>query len=142
MHIIDVASLADPAERWRSDVEGAQYGAGVSLILVSADEVGAGPALHRHPYPETFVIHSGQAIFTVGEETLVGRGGQIIVVPAFMPHKFAKIGPKRFSSTDIHASDAIITEWLEPDSTWRGRGPGSDDCVPSSRCRLRLWYPI
>jgi mannose-6-phosphate isomerase-like protein (cupin superfamily) len=121
MHIIDVASLAGPSERSRSEIEGEPYGAGVSIILFSADEDGAGPALHQHPYPETFVIHSGQAIFTIGEETLVGRGGQIIVVPAFTPHKFAKTGPERFASTDIHANSVFITDWLDPDPKWRGR---------------------
>jgi len=115
MSVSDLASLADPLERWRSEIKEEPYGFGVSIILFSADEVGAGPALHQRPYPETFVIHSGQAILTTGEETLLGRGGQIIVVPAFTPHKFAKIGPKRFASTGIHASGAFITEWLEPD---------------------------
>src|SRR5262249_26843211 len=116
MHVIDLASLTDASGRPRSTIEGEPYGAGVSIIVVSADEDGPGPALHQHPYPETFVIHAGQAIFTVGEETLIGRGGQIIVVPAFTPHKFAKTGPDRFESTNIHASGTFITEWLEPES--------------------------
>ena len=36
---------------------------------------GAGPALHKHPYEEVFVIVEGEATFTLGDETLVVRGG-------------------------------------------------------------------
>jgi mannose-6-phosphate isomerase-like protein (cupin superfamily) len=115
MHVIDLASLIEASERPHSEIEGEPYGTAVSIIVVSADEEGAGPALHQHPYPETFVIHSGRAIFTVGEQTLVGRGGQIIIVPAFTPHKFAKTGPDRYEATDIHANATFITEWLEPE---------------------------
>jgi mannose-6-phosphate isomerase-like protein (cupin superfamily) len=79
---------------------------------VSTDEVGAGPALHQHPYDETFVIASGQAEFVVGDTVVIGRAGQIIVVPAFTPHTFAKIGAQRLEMTDIHANDHFITEWL------------------------------
>ena len=37
---------------------------------------GRGPALHRHPYEEVFVIVEGEATFTLGDETLVVRGGE------------------------------------------------------------------
>lgn len=94
-------------------IEGAESGAAVSLILEDTDVVGAGPALHRHPYPETFVIHAGRALFTVADRQLVGEVGMVLVVPAFTPHKFAVIGPERYRATHIHANDRFITEWLE-----------------------------
>ncbi|HEV8190829.1 MAG TPA: cupin domain-containing protein [Ktedonobacterales bacterium] len=115
MHVIELAQLADAEGRLEADVEGAPYGANISVILVSTDVEGAGPALHQHPYPETFVIHTGRANFTVGDKTLIGRGGQIIVVPGFTPHKFAKTGPDRLEMTNIHENGTFITEWLEPE---------------------------
>ena len=115
MRVVDLAHLADAEGRLDTDVEGAPYGANISVILVSTDEEGYGPALHQHPYPETFVIHTGQANFTVGDKTLVGKGGQIIVVPGYTPHKFAKIGPDRLEMTNIHENGTFITEWLEPE---------------------------
>jgi mannose-6-phosphate isomerase-like protein (cupin superfamily) len=95
------------------DFEGRMFGSGVSFLLVDTDVVGFGPRLHQHPYTETFIIRSGRARFTVGDEELDGEAGQIIVVPALTPHKFANLGPDRFQSTNIHASDTYITEWLE-----------------------------
>jgi mannose-6-phosphate isomerase-like protein (cupin superfamily) len=108
MHIIELGQAGGLTE-----FEGQPYGAGVSVIVVSTDVEGAGPRLHRHPYPETFVIRGGRARFTVGDQTLIGTAGQVIVVPADTPHKFAAMGPDRLEMVDVHASDHFITEWLE-----------------------------
>jgi mannose-6-phosphate isomerase-like protein (cupin superfamily) len=113
VRVIDTRAGAQPDGSVLGDVEGAESGAGVSLILEDTDVDGAGPALHQHPYPETFVIHSGTALFTVAGRQLVGEAGMILVVPKFTPHKFAVIGPERYRATHIHASDTFITEWLE-----------------------------
>jgi mannose-6-phosphate isomerase-like protein (cupin superfamily) len=93
--------------------EGRQHGGTVSVILVSTDEAGAGPALHQHPYDETFVMHGGEAEFTVAGRVLVARAGQVVVVPPQTPHKFRNIGSDRLVMTNIHANDEFITEWLE-----------------------------
>jgi mannose-6-phosphate isomerase-like protein (cupin superfamily) len=92
--------------------EGRDLGGSVSVIIVDTDEPGAGPRLHRHPYDETFVMHAGEAEFTVGERTLVARGGQVVVVPPNAPHKFRNLGG-RLVMTNIHAGDEFVTEWLQ-----------------------------
>lgn len=53
------------------ELVGADYGVPVSLILVYAPP-GSGPALHRHPYAEIFVIEQGQATIHV-DDTVRGR---------------------------------------------------------------------
>jgi mannose-6-phosphate isomerase-like protein (cupin superfamily) len=98
---------------WNDEVEGETIGSGVSVILVYSQRDGAGPRLHQHPYTETFVIRRGRALFTVGGEQTEATGGQVLVVPAFTPHRFAVIGPSPFVSTNIHASPKFVTEWLE-----------------------------
>lgn len=113
MQIIEIAGLRSIADEPFTEFEGRKYGAGVSFIMVSSDEQGAGPARHRHPYQETFLIRSGRVLFTVGNEQVRGAGGQIIVVPALTPHRFEVVGPERLDMIDIHASDTFITEWLE-----------------------------
>jgi mannose-6-phosphate isomerase-like protein (cupin superfamily) len=95
------------------EFEGREVGSGVSIIFVSTDRPGAGPYLHEHPYSETFVIHRGRAQFTVGERELVGSAGQVLVVPAYTPHKFSVLAGGVFESTNIHASDTFVTTWLE-----------------------------
>ena len=91
---------------------GKKYGAEVSLIFVSTAQDGAGPALHQHPYTEVFVIHAGEARFTIGSRRLTGKAGQVLVVPPFTPHRFEKTGSGRLEMTDIHDSPRFLTEWL------------------------------
>jgi mannose-6-phosphate isomerase-like protein (cupin superfamily) len=94
------------------ELTGKKYGADVSLILVSTALDGAGPALHQHPYTEVFVLHTGEARFTIGDRRLIGKAGQVLVVPPFTPHRFEKTGSRRLEMTDIHNSPKFITEWL------------------------------
>lgn len=69
--------------------------------------------LHKHPYKEIFIIQEGIANFTVGSERLEAHAGQIIIVPADVPHKFMNASDKPLKQIDIHASDKFVTQWLE-----------------------------
>ena len=90
--------------------EGAEHGVDVSFFLTHM-EPGRGPALHRHAYPEVFVIASGEATFTVGEDSFVARGGQTLVVPAGEWHAFKNTGSDLLEMTNIHPVAAMKTEW-------------------------------
>ena len=69
--------------------------------------------LHKHPYEEIFIIQEGQATFTVGSGTLEARAGQIILVPAEVPHKFMNLSDQQLKQIDIHVNQQFITDWLE-----------------------------
>jgi mannose-6-phosphate isomerase-like protein (cupin superfamily) len=71
--------------------------------------------LHKHPYPsgEDFIIQEGVSTFTVGSVTLEARAGQIIIVPAEVPHKFMNLSDKPLKQIDIHVNKQFITDWLE-----------------------------
>ena len=93
--------------------DGFQYGdAHVSFFLIDAPS-GEGPCLHSHPYEEIFVIETGQATFTVGDATLEATGGQIVIAPTGVPHKFISSGTAQLRSINIHPVSHMITEWLE-----------------------------
>ena len=110
-HIIDIADLARGETAY--EFEGHHYGdTGVSFIVVDAPP-GSGPKLHRHPYEEVFVVQEGSVTFTAGEEVVEASGGQVVVVPAGVPHKFVNSGAGRLRQVDIHASERFVTEWLE-----------------------------
>lgn len=95
------------------DIEGYLLGSPVSIMREDIETPGRGPRLHRHPYVETFVIRAGRALFTVGEEQVVGTGGQILVVPALIAHRFEVLDGGTYEATHIHQSDRFVTEWLE-----------------------------
>lgn len=90
---------------------GHEHGAGVSFFL-SHNRRGTGPKLHRHPYEETFVVEVGDVLFTVGEETIEAGPGDVVVVPAGVPHKFVSRAEKH-RQFSIHPVARMETEWLE-----------------------------
>jgi quercetin dioxygenase-like cupin family protein len=93
--------------------EGYEHGdANVSFFLIDSDR-GGGPGWHTHPYAEVFVIQEGEITFTAGDETIDAKAGQVLVVPAGVPHKYVNSGTGRARHVDIHASGRMDTDWLE-----------------------------
>ena len=114
--VIDKAAWADATvgiDNWRGEFEGGAHGAGISVIFVHTEKIGGGPRLHKHPYPETFIIRNGRVRFTVGDEPIEASAGQIVVCPANVPHKFENLGPGLLEQIDIHEAGAFETIWLE-----------------------------
>ena len=91
--------------------DGHQRGASVS-VFISHNPPGNGTDLHRHPYDETFIVQDGEATFTIADETIVVRGGEIVVVPAGVPHKFINSGNQPLQKISIHPVPTMQTEWL------------------------------
>jgi mannose-6-phosphate isomerase-like protein (cupin superfamily) len=95
------------------EFEGTRYqNMEVSFIWVDMPPGGA-IGLHQHPYPEIFIIQDGVATFTVGSTTLEAHTGQVIIVPAGLPHKFMNTSDRPLKQIDIHVSKQFITHWLE-----------------------------
>jgi quercetin dioxygenase-like cupin family protein len=109
--VLDQTDLRQSATAY--EFEGYNHGAiGASVIVVDAPP-GSGPRLHKHPYAEIFVVLEGQARFTAGEAVIEAVGGQIVVVPAGVPHTFVNSGTGPLRQVDIHPSGQFITEWLD-----------------------------
>ncbi len=73
---------------------------------------GKGAALHFHPYAEAFVVLSGTAVFTVGEEEVTVEGGNVVVVPAETPHGFESAGDEPLRIVSVHPSPTVQQTWL------------------------------
>lgn len=104
------------------DFVGADHGdVPFSLILVHS-QPGVGPKLHRHPYPEVFVVESGQATFRIGESTRVVEAGHLVVSPAGEAHGFVNSGTGELRLVAIHGAGRFDTEWLEgADEVWTSK---------------------
>ncbi|MGO4404211.1 cupin domain-containing protein [Bosea sp. RAF48] len=111
--MIDSDILRSGASR-TARFEGGGYGSQVSFFLVD-NEPGQGPGLHVHPYSETWVVRAGEAEFTVGAERIRAKAGTIVVGPPGIPHKFVNIGTGRLELVCIHASEAIVQDWIGED---------------------------
>lgn len=100
------------SNRWHGEFVGSAYGSGVSIIFANWPEPGGGPALHRHPYSETFVVREGRVLFEVDGVERAAGAGEIVVVSPGAAHRFTNQGPGPIDMIDIHANGNIVTEWL------------------------------
>ena len=92
-----------------------------SVILVHS-RPGVGPKVHRHPYPEVFIVESGQATFQIGDASFVVEGGNMVVSAAGEAHGFVNSGEGELRLTAIHGSGRFSTEWLAGnDPTWASK---------------------
>ena len=102
-----------PATATARELVGAEHGGtGACLIFVDAPP-GHGPSLHRHPYEEIFVVQEGRATFRAGGEERIVGAGEVVIVPAGVPHAFVNSGDGPLRQVDIHLSPRFDTEWLE-----------------------------
>jgi mannose-6-phosphate isomerase-like protein (cupin superfamily) len=121
--IIDMDEL--PNEPHSHEFAGAEHGdVPFSIILVHA-QPGVGPKLHRHPYPEVFVVESGRATFQIGDAQLQVDGGHVVVSPPGEAHGFTNAGTSELRLVAIHGAGRFQTEWLEgPDPVWASKPIG------------------
>jgi quercetin dioxygenase-like cupin family protein len=79
---------------------------GVS-VFITTYERGQGPQLHKHPYPEVFVVHTGTAWFSVGGEELTVEAGNVVIAPAEAPHAFKGAGDDTLRVMSVHPSGRV-----------------------------------
>ena len=75
--------------------------------------LGEGPDLHRHPYEETFVVRTGRARFTAGDQTIEAEAGQIVVVPPNTWHGFKGASEENLQMVCIHPNERVVQEEKE-----------------------------
>ena len=76
-------------------------------IFVTEYERGQGPDLHTHPYAEAFVVETGTAVFTAGEEKIEVAGGNVVVVPPETVHGFKCAGDDTLRVVSVHPSPTV-----------------------------------
>jgi mannose-6-phosphate isomerase-like protein (cupin superfamily) len=107
--IVDFAELGEGDAR---TFRGADHGGMPVSFILDREKPGSGPALHRHPYDEVWILDEGEVTFTAGDETLTAGPGSIVVVPAGTPHQFKNTGTKPVRMVCIHPRAQMETEWL------------------------------
>jgi quercetin dioxygenase-like cupin family protein len=101
-----------PVNGFTREFEGVRHG-GVALSLVLTEaKPGQGPGLHTHPYDEVHVVQDGKALFAGGGSRGVLCAGDIIVIPAGVPHRFENCGRGTLRELGIHPSPRFVTNWL------------------------------
>lgn len=95
--------------------DGKELGSEVSFFIVDNDP-GGGPALHVHPYAETWIVGEGEVEFTIGNTRQRGSAGDIVVAAANIPHRFENVGTGRLKIICIHPRDAIQQVFVQAEA--------------------------
>lgn len=100
---------------WRQGFtfRGSEHGDVPASFILDRSGPGEGPALHRHPYDELWIVQEGMVTFTAGERSLPASAGSVVIVPAGEFHGFRNTGTTPLQMVCIHTSARIQTEWLE-----------------------------
>lgn len=64
--------------------------------------------MHCHTYEEVFLIQHGRGAFTIGDTRVEAGAGDIIIVPAGVPHEFVSIGAEPLHHIAIHATAKMV----------------------------------
>jgi quercetin dioxygenase-like cupin family protein len=101
------------------ELVGAEHGGLPFSVILVHSRPGVGPAIHRHPYPELFIVEEGEATFRLGDQERVVTAGHVVVGPSDVPHGFTNTGQGTLRLTAIHGVPRFITDWLgEADREW------------------------
>lgn len=111
--VVKRADWGSKDELWHGKVEGTTIGTDATVLFFATAKVGDGPRWHVHPYDELFIIRTGRALFTIGDEKIEAEAGDVLLGPANRPHKYSNLGPGLLESIDIHLSDRWIQEDLD-----------------------------
>ena len=91
-----------------------EHGLETISLMLGEIQPGDGPRLHRHDYEEVFVIAEGRGTFVIGGETVEAGPGEIVLVPAGIPHRFSNAGDSLLRVKSVHGAAKVAIEWLEP----------------------------
>jgi mannose-6-phosphate isomerase-like protein (cupin superfamily) len=102
-----------PAGSYARILNGEQHDLPSVSLMLAELQPGEGPGWHRHIYDEVFSIADGEATFTIGDETVAADYGQIVLVPAGVPHRFINSGSGVLKLTAVHVAPKVAIEWLD-----------------------------
>ncbi len=100
-----------PIEQLRRSAMAALFQGGedapISIFMTEFPR-GRGPDLHLHPYPEVFLVQSGTALFTAGEDCFTVTAQHVVVVPAQTPHSFKGASDDTLRVVSVQPSPTVI----------------------------------
>ena len=112
MHVVHQSML--PLAGMSHEFVGKEQGStAISFFLVSTTEPGRRVRLHKHHYDEVVHVIEGQSTWTIGDQQVVARAGDTVVVHAGEPHGFVNSGEGQLRQIDIHLHPTFETIWLE-----------------------------
>src|SRR4051812_46440543 len=93
--------------------EGAAFGLAQLTVIVGVSPPGQGVLLHRHDCDELLIVHSGRGTYTVGDVTVEAGGGEVVVIPAGVLHRWVNHTDEPLVHTAVFPTDRFTLQELE-----------------------------
>ena len=111
MTIVDANSR--PLEQWRVGVQtrmlvSAQTGATQLCLFEQWVSPGHGAPTHCHPVEEVLTVQAGEAEMWLGDDRMIVRAGQSLIVPASVMHGF-----RNSAATTLHIHAVLASPIFE-----------------------------
>ena len=97
---------------WNGGWNGEAAGTGVSFIFTERAAPGLGPKLHRHAYDEVQIVRRGRALYEVDGEEILAEEGDILVIPAGVPHLVRTVDDQPHDVLSVHLTGKMAAEWI------------------------------
>ena len=124
--IVEIESLRQPGGG-SPLFEGYLHGGVATSCFVLDVPPDGGAVLHRHPYPEIFILLDGQARVWVDGVSADVHARQIAIVPASAAHRFTNTGKVTLRTVNIHPNERRIQENLPAEAE---PAPGTTSRAP------------
>jgi len=72
-----------------------------SMLALNELKAGTMPNLHSHPEEQLTYILTGKAEFVLGEEVLMLKAGDLLLIPPGVPHSLKVLGDETVLNIDV-----------------------------------------
>lgn len=93
-----------------------------------------GPPRHRHPWQESFYVLSGELQFTVGDDIIRARNGDLVHAAAGVTHTYANVGSEPATAIGLFAPGRFLAAMEEVATAFPPAGG------PPDMAKLRTIY--
>jgi len=94
-------------------LEGRAFGLAHLTLTLGESPPGQGTRLHRHDVEEVIIVHAGRGTYTVGDTTVEAGPGEVVIIPAGVPHRFVNHTNEPLVHTGVFASASLSIEVVE-----------------------------
>ena len=100
--MIKIANFKQIAEKTaREGVTRRVFSGENSMMVLNTIQAFAQPALHQHPHEQITYILQGECDFTMGEEVIKMKAGDVVLVPPDMPHTLKPTSDETIINFDV-----------------------------------------
>jgi quercetin dioxygenase-like cupin family protein len=133
LQLMDIESELDPTMRLRVAFPHSSAEGNASLATVYFEvEPGAHLGLHQDSAEELLLVLEGEGEAIVGDETGLARAGEIVTVPAMVPHGIRNVGTGTLRVLGFFSASTVVSTFEQPIGPGGARVPVIGAPIPIS----------